>query len=157
MWILIKIVHHIGRRDITILCSAGVLRGITYEVIAAPAHELLDWRHETRLLEDVKHGIRNALDGCAFVYRRGGPDRKRGIPGHRELPCSRYQGPTTGVHHSSTESAEPAFRSHRRPAAVDIDRGSIHIACPAGCEKDDRLGDLFGVGGTAERNGRDDG
>ena len=52
---------------------------------------------------------------------------------------------------------QPAFRSHRHPAAVDMDRRSVHVARSAGGEKDDRLGDFFGVGGAAKRNGRDDG
>ena len=49
------------------------------------------------------------------------------------------------------------FRSHRYPAAVDVDRGSVHVARPAGGEEDNRLGDLLRMRGAAQRNRLGDG
>jgi len=38
-----------------------------------------------------------------------------------------------------------------------VEHGAVHVARFAGGEEDDRLRDLFGVGGPAKWNGRDDG
>src|SRR5713226_9171961 len=54
-------------------------------------------------------------------------------------------------------SSDLGPRSHRHPAAVDVEHGSVHVARLGGGEEDDRLGDLFGVGGAAKWNGRNDG